>query len=502
MTAPTSHPETASEQAWLAQVRPDGWPEPASGSFDLVVIGGGTAGLVTAMGAAGLGARVALVERHRLGGDCLNTGCVPSKALLASAAVIRHARQAARFGVRVASVEPEFPAVMARLRAVRADLARHDAAARLASAGVRVMFGDGRFASPDTLQVGAATLRFRRAVIATGTSPVVPPVPGLAELGPLTTDTLFDLQTCPARLLIIGAGPVGCEMAQAFAAFGSAVTLVEAASQVLPREDPDAASTLAARLVAEGVTLALGASLTQASRDGGTDTCHVRWTHDGQETVWTGEAVLVAAGRVANLDSLGLSAAGVTVDDAGLRVDARLRTSNRRIFAAGDVASPWRFTHAADATARLVVQNALFFGRRSVGQLVVPRCTWTDPEVAHVGAGPEEAARAGLSVVTVPMADVDRAVLDEATAGFVRLYHRRGRVTGATLVGRHAGELVTLMTHHIQRGGTLADLSGTLAPYPAYADALRKCGDAWQRTRLTPGVRRMFARYLAVWRRF
>ncbi len=507
MTVPPSRPDADTTRTWLAQVRPESWPAPVSGSWDLVVIGGGTAGLVAAMGAAGLGARVALVERHRLGGDCLNTGCVPSKALLASAAVVRQARQALQFGIRVGAVEPEFPAIMARMRALRADMARHDGAARLAAAGVQVVFGDGRFTGPRTLQIGPATLQFRRALIATGTRPVVPPVPGLAALEPLTTDTLFDLQACPARLLVIGAGPAGCEMAQAFAAFGSAVTLVEVAPQVLPREDPEASAVLAEALVAEGVTLALGARLTSATR-GFADRPHeVRWHTDGKETVWTGDAVLVAAGRVPNLEPLDLPAAGVKVDGARLRVDDRLRTSNRRIFAAGDVASPWRFTHAADATARLVVQNALFFGRRSVARLVVPRCTWTDPEIAHVGVGHDQAARAGLETVTVSLADVDRAVLDGATpagrtAGFVRLHHRRGRLTGATIVGPHAGDLIAQLSRHLQADGTLGALSATLAPYPAYADALRRAGDAWQRSRLTPGVRRMFARYLTLWRWF
>jgi len=491
----------AAARQWRDHVRPDPWPEPASGTFDLVVIGGGTAGLVTAMGAAGLGARVALVERHRLGGDCLNTGCVPSKALLASARAVRAVNRAPRVGVAVDPARPDFRAIMGRMRALRAGLSRHDAATRLTAAGVQVMFGEGRFTGPRTLRVGEATLRFRRAVLATGTRPVVPPVPGLVACAPLTSETVFDLEACPARLLVVGAGPIGCELAQAFAAFGSRVTLLDVADRVLPREDPDASAILGRRLAEDGITVVTGAQLVRAEAGPGPGGATVTWQRGACEETWRGDRLLVAAGRAAHLDTLGLAAAGIRVESGRLVVTPRLQTTNPRVFAAGDIASPWPFTHAADATARLVVQNALVYGRRSVGALVMPWCTYTTPEVAHVGVSAAEAARDGLGTVTVSLADVDRAVLDDEADGFVRLHHRKGRVLGATVVAPHAGELVALVAHHIRHRGTMGDLAALMTPYPTYADALRRAGDAWRRTRLTPRVRRALSAYLSVWRR-
>jgi pyruvate/2-oxoglutarate dehydrogenase complex dihydrolipoamide dehydrogenase (E3) component len=460
---------------------PAGWTNPVPpGRYDLAVIGGGTAGLVSAMGAAGLGARVALVERGLLGGDCLNTGCVPSKALLRSARAAADARRAPEVGVRVAGIDPDFAAVMRRMRERRADISPHDSAARLRAAGVDVYFGDARFTGPAAVAVGDRTLSFRRAVIATGGRPAVPQIPGLATVPYFTSETLFALAAQPRSLAIVGAGPIGCEMAQAFARLGTAVTLLDQAARVLPQEDADAAAIVARRLTEDGVTIVLNA--TTAETSAGLHAC---------------DRVLVVAGRVANVDGLDLAAAGVAIDTHGVVVDDHLRTTNRRIFAAGDVCSRFQFTHAADALARIVVRNALFFGRARASALVIPWCTYTDPELAHVGAYEAEAGRAGRRVetITIPLADVDRAIVDEEPDGFVRVHHERGRLLGCTVVASRAGEMIGVATHALTHGASLADLGATIHPYPTLNNAFRAAGDAYGRTRLTPRARRLLGRY-------
>ena len=461
----------------LEQVRPEGWrnPDPSS-VYDLVVIGGGTAGLVCAAGAAGLGARVALVERGLLGGDCLNTGCVPSKTLLRSARAVHEARAAAAVGVRT-TTEVDFAAVMERVRARRADIAPHDSAARLASIGVHVFLGDASFADGRTVTVDGRALRFRRAVIATGSRPSPPRDPSHR-----TSENIFWLAKQPGDLLVIGAGPIGCELAQAFALLGTAVTLVDTAPRVLPREDPDASDIIAKRLAHDGVRVTTGMA------------------PDAVPTP-AGATVLVATGRVPNTDGLDLEAAGVKHDDTGVQVDDALRTSNPRIYAAGDICSPFKFTHAADAMARIVIQNALFFGRKRVSALVIPWCTYTCPEVAHVGVPADETARSGAEAITIPLADVDRSVVDDETDGFVRLHHRGGRIIAATIVAPHAGELIGQVASVMRRGGAVGDFSADIFPYPTVAESLRKAGDAYRRASLTPRVRRLFERYFSLVRR-
>ena len=480
----------------LAHVRPDGWrnPEPAA-IYDLVAIGGGTAGLVSAVGAAGLGARVALVERALLGGDCLHTGCVPSKALLRAARAVHEARTAAAVGVRM-TLQVDFPAVMASVGARRADLAPHDSAARLASRGVDVFFGEASFAGAHSVTVDGRILRFRRAVIATGGRPSIPPIAGLDAVRYLTSENVFSLTEQPRTLLVVGGGAVGCELAQAFALLGTAVTLVEAGPRVLPNDDAEAAEILQRRLTEDGVRVMTDLSVRDIARQPGGG---VAGRLDGG--TFAADAVLVAAGRSPRVEGLNLEAAGVEYGAKGIRVDDWLRTSNHDIFAAGDVCSRFNFTHAADAMARIVVQNALFPSRRRASALVIPWATYTLPEIAHVGLSPADAVRSGAERITIPLTDVDRAVIDGEAEGFLRVHHHRGRVVAATMVGPHAGELIGQMASLMRRRGSLADLSAEIFPYPTVADALRKAGDACRRTRLTPRVREVLRRYFALRRR-
>jgi pyruvate/2-oxoglutarate dehydrogenase complex dihydrolipoamide dehydrogenase (E3) component len=498
-------PDDAHNRQLVERTHPPGWVNPApAGRYNLVVIGAGTAGLVTAAGAAGLGARVALVEKHLLGGDCLNYGCVPSKALLAAARAAAAVRDAGRFGVRVpAGVTVDFPAVMERMRRLRAELSVHDSAERFRSLGVDVFLGPARFTGRDAVEVGGETLCFRKAVIATGARAAEPDVPGLKEAGYLTNETVFSLTERPRRLAVIGAGPIGCELAQGFARLGSAVTLIANHDRVLPREDPAASALVQRAMGDDGVHLLLEAAVTRTERQGGEHVLHVQ-TGGGAHEV-RADAVLVGVGRAPNVEGLGLEAAGVEYDAvAGVRVDDRLRTSNRAVFAAGDVCSRFKFTHAADAMARVVVRNALFLGRTRASALTIPWCTYTDPEVAHVGLYPEEAEAKGVAINTfvVPLDRVDRAVLEGDDGGFVKVHVRRGtgRIVGATVVARHAGEMIAEVALAMTAKLGMAALSETIHPYPTEAEALRKAGDAWNRTRLTPLVKWLFDRWLA-WRR-
>lgn len=492
--------DEAAETERLAHVRPPTWTNPTPAAvYDLVVIGGGTAGLVCAMGAAGLGARVALVERHLLGGDCLNTGCVPSKALIRSAKVVGEWQRGPALGVTAAEVRVDFAHVMERVRARRAVVAAHDAAERLRGAGVDVFFGDAGFVDRRMVGVGDRRLRFRRAVIATGSRPAVPPIAGLDTVPFLTSESVFELRTRPQRLLVIGAGSIGCELGQAFARLGSSVTLIDQAERLLPRDDPDAAAIVARSLERDGVRLELGVRVERAEReDGG-----VRLTLSGGQAgagracVLHGDALLVAAGRVPNVDGLDLDAGGVRAGRNGVEVNDRLQTSNPRVYASGDVCSDFKFTHAADALSRLVLQNALFFGRRSARALVIPWVTYTDPEVAHVGVTSGEVSRSTgrLDTITVPLSEIDRAIVDEETDGFVRVHHEKGRLRGCTIVASHAGDMIGEAVYVLTHGGSLAALSGTVHPYPTASEALRKAGDVHRRQALTPRVRRWLTRY-------
>jgi pyruvate/2-oxoglutarate dehydrogenase complex dihydrolipoamide dehydrogenase (E3) component/uncharacterized membrane protein YdjX (TVP38/TMEM64 family) len=499
--APLVLPDDDANRALLAQLHPRGRVNPTpSGRYNLVVVGGGTAGLVSAAGAAGLGAKVALVERALLGGDCLNVGCVPSKGIIGAARVAATAREAATFGVHAGDVRVDFPAVMERMRRLRARLAPNDGVARFTGLGVDVFLGEGRFTGPTTVEVDGRRLEFARAVVATGARAAAPPIPGLADVDYLTNETVFWLTELPRRLAVIGAGPIGCEMAQTFRRFGADVTVLNADAHVLPREDADAAAIVERRLAAEGVRLLNGITITRAERRGAEVVLHC--ASDGAAGSVAADRVLVGVGRAPNTDGLGLEAAGIAYDRHGVTVDDHLRTTNPRVYAAGDVCARWQFTHTADATARIVLTNALFLGRRKASALTVPWCTYTSPEVAHVGLYEREAAARGVAVdaITVPLHDVDRAVLDGEDDGFLRVLVRKGRdtIVGATLVATHAGDMISELSVAMAGGVGLGTIANVIHPYPTQAEVIKRAADAWNRTRLTPRVKRLFAWWMGV----
>jgi len=490
----------------IENCHPPKWLNPTpAGKYNLVVIGAGTAGLVSAAGAAGLGAKVALIERNLFGGDCLNSGCVPSKAVIRAARAAYDARNGQEFGVHLAG-EPRlaFSTAMRRMRKLRAGLSGHDSAERFRGLGVDVYIGNGRFAGPDSVEVDGQCLSFDRAVIATGARAADLPIPGLREAGYLTNETIFTLTELPRRLAVIGAGPIGCELAQSFQRLGSEVYLIEALHGILPNEDPDASEIVRQSMMdRDGLTLmCCGKELEISVAEGGKKRLTVN-SHEQNYDIVVDE-ILVGGGRKPNLETLGLDEAGVEYTAQGVTVDDRLRTSNAKIFAAGDICSRYKFTHAADAMARIVIANALFMARRKVTDLVIPWCTYTDPEIAHVGYYERDAQAAGFEVATItqPLGQVDRAILDGETEGFARVHYdkKSGRVLGGTIVARHAGEMLGELTLAITAKQTVGVLSSTIHSYPTQAEALRKIGDAYMRTKLTPTVKKVFAKWLE-WRR-
>src|SRR5882724_4241478 len=482
-------PDDEHNRTLLSHVHPVGRTNPTpTGRYNLVVR------------AAGLGAKVALVEHHVMGGDCLNVGCVPSKALIGAARAAASARGAVALGVHVGSVDVDFAAVMERMRRLRAQLAANDGVERFTRLGVDVYIERGRFTSPTTVEVDGRRLEFSRAVVATGARAAAPPIEGLEETGYLTNETVFWLTELPRRLIVIGAGPIGCEMAQAFRSFGSDVTVIHVDPHVLPREDADAAAIVGRRMAADGVRLIHGARVTRAERRGGEVVVH--YDVGGNEGQLVGDRILVGIGRAPNVEGLGLEAAGVRYGASGVVVDDYLRTSNPRIYAAGDVASRFKFTHVADALARIVVQNALFgtFGRKKASALVVPWCTYTTPEVAHVGSSEQDATARGIEVTTidVPLRENDRALLDGEDDGFLRVHLRKGsdRIVGATLVAAHAGDMISELTLAMTSRTGLGAIGSTIHPYPTQSEVMKKAADAYNRARLTPRVKKLFAWWL------
>ena len=458
--------EDGYDRQLIENCHPPHWVNPTpNGKYNLVVVGAGTAGLVSAAGAAGLGAKVALIERNLLGGDCLNVGCVPSKGIIRAARAAHDALNGTEFGIQFAA-EPRigFAAAMERMRKLRAGISHHDSVQRFTQLGVDVFIGAGRFVDSSTVQVDGKRLKFDRAVI--------------------------------------GAGPVGCELAQSFQRFGSQVTVLTDGAEILPREDREAAAVVRRQIEKDGVEIITGARINRADAAEGAKSLSLTVGEKPMKLVC--DALLVSVGRTPNLENLGLDAAGVRYAVRGVEVDARLRTSNPKIFAAGDICSRYKFTHAADAMARIVIANALFLARRRVTDLVIPWCTYTDPELAHVGYREKDAKAAGFDVATITehFDHVDRAILDGEDEGFARVHYdkKTGKILGGTIVARHAGEMLGELTLAMVAKQSVGVLSSTIHSYPTQAEALRKIGDAYMRTKLTPTVKKVFAQWLA-WRR-
>jgi pyruvate/2-oxoglutarate dehydrogenase complex dihydrolipoamide dehydrogenase (E3) component len=500
--APSIPVQDAHERERLQNVHPSGWrnSQPKD-QYNLVVIGAGTAGLVAAHAAAALGAKVALAERHLLGGDCLNVGCVPSKTLIRTARLYAEMRNAEHYGAKIpADIRVDFSSVMQRMRATRARISRVDSVRRLTEAGVDVFFGTARFCATDALTVDGAKLRFKKALIATGARPDTPSIPGLVEAGYLTNENVFDLTEQPRRLMVIGGGPLGCELAQAFCRFGAQTIIAEEKPMFLPKEERDAAQILSNAFTRDGIEVRLNTKAVNVRMEQGQKFVDLV-SADYKSTVAV-DAILAGTGRVPNVDGMDLEAAGVDYDnEVGIRVNDFLQTSNPRIYAAGDACLEHKFTHTADASARIVVQNALFLGRKRLSALTIPWCTYTDPEIAHVGLYVRGAQAQGIPVktFTIPMHDVDRAIADSEQEGFVKIHVKEStdRILGATIVARHAGEMINEITLAMVSGIGLRTLSRIIHAYPTQAEAIRKAADAYNRGRLTPTVKWLLQCWLA-----
>lgn len=482
------------------------WQRPKRFDADLVVIGAGSAGLVTAYISAAVQAKVVLVERHRMGGDCLNTGCVPSKALIRSAKAVAELRRAGEFGIRMPEGEVDFTAVMARVRRVIGEIAPHDSVERYRALGVQCVEGEARLLSPWEVEVrapdaGMRTLTARRIVIASGARPVLPPIPGLADAGPLTSENVWSLKDLPRRLVVLGGGPIGCELAQAFARLGAQVTLVEMGARLLPREDEDAAQHVAAALMAEGVSvLAAHRAISVEVRSPQGKALRVSGAGGEREVGF--DEILVAVGRRANVEGIAAGDMALALTDSGtVGVNEFLETNFPNIYACGDVAGPFRFTHAASHMAWYAAVNALFgrFRRFRVDYSVIPWCTFTDPEVARVGLNEQEAREAGVAFESViyGLDDLDRAIVDGEAKGFVKVLVRPGsdHILGATIVGARAGELIAEFVLALRQGIGLNALLGTIHVYPTWMEANKHVAGAWKRSTVTEGQRAFLAAF-------
>ena len=495
-------PQDAYERARIANVHPHDWSNPSPASpYQLAIIGAGPGGLAAAEVANALGARVALIERDMIGGGCLNVGCVPSKTIIRTAQLYADMRDAQRYGAEVpCDITVDFSAVMARVRRIRTHLSGGDSARRLADKGIDLFFGDARFTGPDTLSIDGAALRFEKALIATGSHPMVPPIPGLAEAGYLTNENIFELTELPRRLMIIGGGPLGCEVAQAFCRLGAKVTIVQDKPLFLGKEERDAAQILSDAFARDGIEVRLNTMVAAVRTENGEKL--VDLVSDDYRNTVTVDAIGVGIGHEPNVEQVGLEDAGVDYDVTnGVHVDDFLRTSNPNIFAAGDVCLEYKYTHTAEAAAHIVVENALFGGRKRLSELVIPWCTFTDPEIAHVGLYVREANRLGIPVktFTIPMHEIDRAMTDSAQDGFVKI-HLKGRtdkILGATIVGRHAGDMINEVTLAMVTGIGLRTLARVIHAYPTQAAAIQKAAQAYYRTRFTSSIQARARRWLA-----
>jgi pyruvate/2-oxoglutarate dehydrogenase complex dihydrolipoamide dehydrogenase (E3) component len=468
-------------------LHPSSWTNPRpAGRYGLLVLGGGYAGILTAMEAVRAGAKVALIERNLLGGVCLNTGCISSKAMIRTSRLYAEMRDATRYGARRPDdIKVDFTAVMDRVRRIHARVSRRRSAHELAGAGIDIFFGDAHFAGPDSVVVNGETLRFRKALIAAGARPLIPEIPGLAEAGYLTNETVFELTECPRNLVVIGGGPLGCELGQAFCRLGSQVSIVQDEPLFLSQEERDAAQILSESLSRDGIGIHLNTQTVRVRVEGGRKFVDLR-SDDYESTVVT-DQILVAAGRAPNVQGLNLGAADVEYDEVdGVRVNDYLRTSNRRIYAAGDVCLEHKFAHIEGASAHIVVQNALFCGHERLSALSIPWCTFTDPEIAHVGIYVREAREKGIPVktITVPMHEVDRAIVDGEDEGFVKIHVKEGtdEILGATVVARHAGEMISDISLAMSAGIGLMKLADVSHPYPTQANAIKLAATTFART--------------------
>jgi pyruvate/2-oxoglutarate dehydrogenase complex dihydrolipoamide dehydrogenase (E3) component len=465
------------------------------GVYNVVVIGAGTAGLVTAAGTAGLGGRAALIERNKMGGDCLNFGCVPSKALISSARLIQQIRESEKWGLDRQEPQFVFEKVFERMRARRAKIAPNDSQERFEALGVDVFRGEARFVSPHEIEVNGQKLRAKNFVIATGSRAAIPKIEGINLVPYFTNETIFDeLKEKPESMIVLGGGPIGCELGQAFSRLGVEVTIVQSASQLLPREDVDVSEFIQKRFKGEEIAFHLNAAAKRVSMRNG----KVVLEFDGAETI-TVDAMLIAAGRTPNLRALNLKAAGVDHDEHGVKVNAYLQTSQPHIYAAGDITNRLKFTHTADFTARIVVRNILMplqLLRQNVDWSVVPWCTYTDPEVAHVGVGENEARQKniGYDLFVVPLEDVDRAVVESEEAGFAKILTAKGsdKILGATMVAPHGGDLLHEFVLAMSAKIGLGKIASTIHAYPTLAELARKAGDKYNKTRLTPRAKKIF----------
>ena len=461
--------------------------------YDLVAIGGGTAGLITAVGAAYLGLDAAIIEKNALGGDCLWTGCVPSKALIASARLARQMDRAAGLGLRRPEVRHDFGAVMERMRAARATVAHHDDPERFRDMGIAVHFGAARFLDPSTMEVeGVGTIRSKRFVIATGAVAAVPPIPGLADAGFWTYENVFDEDELPGSIAILGGGPIGTEFAQIFARLGARVTILEMMPSILNNEEPEAAAFMQDSLREEGIDVRVGAAVAAVETERGRKVLRM----NGGEGVAVDE-IFVATGRRPFTDGLGLEAAGVNTVRGAIQVDPYLRSSAPTVWAAGDVTGAMQFTHAAEQMAKVALRNSVLPGRTKIRYDNVPRVTYTDPEVAHVGLSGAEAAARGGTAYTYHLDDLDRAIVDGSATGFVKVTaDPKGSVLGATIVAHGAGDLIFPFVLARQHGLKLSKVADTIFPYPTMVESVKKAAAEFNRTRLDSAAGRTLKRVI------
>jgi pyruvate/2-oxoglutarate dehydrogenase complex dihydrolipoamide dehydrogenase (E3) component len=474
------------------------------GLYNVVVIGGGTAGLVTAAGTAALGGRVALIERNRMGGDCLNYGCVPSKALIASARLIDRIRHASRWGLEGQEAKFEFENVFESMRSRRGKIAPHDSIERFESLGVDVFSGEASFESPNEVMVDDQKLQAKNFVIAAGTRAGIPPIDGIQNVPFFTNETIFDeLRTKPESMIVLGGGPIGCELSQVMSRLGVKVTIIEVLDQILPKEDRDVADWMETHLEMEGIRVLRSSQATSVSVHDGKVRFELvrrpRGAREPEAAQVAADTLLVSAGRVPNIERLNLEAAGVKFNSRGIEVNSYLQTSQPHIYAAGDIVGPYQFTHTADAQARVVVRNILMpfqLLRQKMVYSVVPWCTYTDPEIARVGLNEAEAKQQNISydLISVGINELDRAVIEGEELGFIKVLTTKGidKILGVTIVGPHAGDLLHEFVLAMKYRIGLGQLAATIHAYPTFAELARKVGDHYNKKRLTPFLKKVF----------